>query len=134
MAEGTATVTVTAEDADGNRVSDTFDVTVTENTDSQFYDGEAAPGPVASLTLTEDGTKLVVSWEAPAPDSGGEVRGYIVHLRPEGGGKGRTKTPKAKRTRVRFDNLESGQTYKVWVRAQNAAGKGERVHASITLP
>ena len=62
--------------------------------------------------------------------------GYIVHIRPEGGaeGSGRTKTPKAKKTRVSFDNLEAGQTYKVWVRAENEAGKGERVHASITLP
>ena len=134
VAEGTATVTVTAEDADGNRVSDAFDVTVTENTASQFYDGEAAPGPVTDLQLTAEGVSLIVSWEAPAPDSGDEVRGYIVHLRPEGGGKGRTKTPKAKKTKVRFDNLEAGRTYKVWVRAQNAAGKGERVHASITLP
>nr|MCQ3803698.1 fibronectin type III domain-containing protein [Acidimicrobiia bacterium] len=49
-------------------------------------------------------------------------------------GKGKTKTPKAKKTQVRFDNLEAGRTYKVWVRAQNEAGKGERVHATITLP
>ena len=134
VAEGTATVTVTAEDADGNRVSDEFDVTVVESMDSEFLDDEAVPGPVASLTLTADGTKLIVSWEAPAPESGGEVRGYIVHLKPDGGGKGRTKTPKAKKSQVSFENLEAGQTYKVWVRAQNAAGKGERVHASITLP
>ncbi|MCY4555664.1 MAG: fibronectin type III domain-containing protein, partial [Chloroflexi bacterium] len=134
VAEGTATVTVTAEDPDGNQVSDEFDVTVVESMDSEFLDDEAVPGPVASLTLTADGTKLIVSWEAPAPESGGEVRGYIVHLKPEGGGKGRTKTPKAKKTQVSFENLEAGQTYKVWVRAQNAAGKGERVHASITLP
>ena len=26
------------------------------------------------------------------------------------------------------------RTYEVWVRAENGAGKGERVHASITLP
>ena len=134
VSEGTATVTVTAEDADGNRVSDEFDVTVPEDADSQFYDGEAAPGPVTDLQLTAEGVSLIVSWGAPAPDSGGEVRGYIVHLKPEDGGKGRTKTPKAKKTKVSFDNLEAGQTYQVWVRAQNAAGKGERVHASITLP
>ena len=41
---------------------------------------------------------------------------------------------KAKKTKVSFDNLEAGLTYRVWVRAQNEAGKGERVHASITLP
>jgi len=134
VAKGTGTITVTAEDADGNRVSNEFDVTVVESTDSEFLDGEEVPGPVASLTLTADGAKLIVSWEAPASESGGEVRGYIVHLKPDGGGKGRTKTPKAKKTKVSFENLEEGQTYKVWVRAENKAGKGERVHASITLP
>ena len=57
-----------------------------------------------------------------------------MHIKPEDGGKGRTKTPKAKKTKVTFENLEAGQTYQVWVRAENEAGKGERVHASITLP
>ena len=114
--------------------SDAFDVTVTEHTSSQFYDGQAAPGPVTDLQLTAEGGSLIVSWGAPAPDSGGEATGYIVHLKPEGGGKGRTKTPRAKKTKVSFDNLEAGQTYKVWVRARNEAGKGERVHASIALP
>ncbi|MCY4442671.1 MAG: fibronectin type III domain-containing protein, partial [Deltaproteobacteria bacterium] len=52
----------------------------------------------------------------------------------EGDGKGRTKTPKAKKTKVSFENLEAGRTYKVWVRAQNEAGKGERGHATVTLP
>ena len=33
-----------------------------------------------------------------------------------------------------FGNLTPGATYKVWVRAQNDAGKGERVHARVTLP
>ena len=59
-----------------------------------------------------------------------------MHIRPEGGaeGSGRTKTPKAKKTKVTFENLDAGRTYKVWVRAQNEAGKGERIRASITLP
>ena len=58
-----------------------------------------------------------------------------MHLRPEDGkqGSGKTKRPKAKKTQVKFNNLQSGQTYQVWVRAQNETGKGERVHASITL-
>ena len=59
-----------------------------------------------------------------------------MHLRPEDGetGSGKTKRPKAKKTKVTFKNLEPGTTYQVWVRAQNANGKGERVHATITLP
>ncbi len=136
VAEGKATITVTAQDADGNSVSDAFDVTVVGDTGSQFYDGNPVPGPVTDLQLTVDGVTLIVSWSAPGPDSGGEVRGYIVHVRPEGGenGSGRTKTPKAKKTKVSFDNLEAGRTYRVWVRAENEAGKGERVRAGITLP
>ena len=61
---------------------------------------------------------------------------YIAHLRPKSGktGSGKTKTPKAKKTSVTFKNLEAGQTYNVWVRAQNEGGKGERVHVTVTLP
>ena len=92
------------------------------------------PGPVTGLEVVATGDGVTVSWSAP--ETGGAPDGYIVHIRPEGGaeGSGRTKTPKAKKTKVSFENLESGQTYQVWVRAQNPAGKGERVHASITLP
>ena len=92
------------------------------------------PGPVTGLEVAATEDAVTVSWQAP--ETGGAPDGYIVHVRPEDGaeGSGRTKTPRAKKTRVSFENLEAGQTYKVWVRAQNAAGKGERVHASITLP
>ena len=92
------------------------------------------PGPATGLELTATADSVTVSWQAP--ESGGAPDGYIVHIRPQDGdtGSGRTKTPKAKKTQVTFNNLKSGQTYQVWVRAQNEAGKGERMHASITLP
>ena len=95
---------------------------------------EEAPGRVSGLTLSSSGDSVTVRWGAPA--NGGEAKGYIVHLRPDGGGtgSGRTKKPKAKKTTVTFDNLEAGATYRVWVRARNGAGKGERVAAYITLP
>ncbi len=92
----------------------------------------ALPGPVTGLEVAATGDGVTVSWRAP--ETGGAPDGYIVHLKLEDGGKGRTKTPRAKKTRVSFENLEAGRTYRVWVRAENAAGKGERVHASITLP
>ena len=131
VAAGTVTITVTARDSDGNSVSDAFDVTVP----AEQQQGAALPGPVTSLTVTASADDSVtVSWQAPA--TGGAPDGYIVHLRPEDGekGSGKTKRPKAKKTQVKFNNLQSGQTYQVWARAQNEAGKGERVHATITLP
>ena len=90
------------------------------------------PGPVDGVLLSATADSVTVNWQPSA--SGGAPNRYIVHLTPQDGGKGRTKNPKAKKTSVTFVNLESGKTYKVWVRAQNASGKGERVHASITLP
>ena len=92
------------------------------------------PGPVTALALSSTANSVTVQWQAP--ESGGDPNRYIVHMRPKGGdsGSGRTRTPRARKTSVTFDNLEPGDTYKVWVRAKNRAGKGERVHATITLP
>ena len=91
------------------------------------------PGPVGDLTLTAEGDRVVVSWAAP--EIGSAPKGYIVHLKPDGGkaGSGKTRRPKAKKTQVTYDRLEAGVTYNVWVRAQNDAGKGGRVHSTITL-
>ena len=132
--EGTATITVTAQDSDGNTVSDAFDVTVNAAEQQQQQRGVELPGPVLDLELTATHDSVSVSWSVP--ESGGVPSGYIVHLRPEGGaeGSGRTRTPRGDKMTVTFDNLESGRTYRVWVRAENEAGKGERVRASITLP
>ena len=109
-----------------------------------LYDARAAsaeperaselPGPVTSLFVMAEVNSATVGWSPP--ETGGAPSGYIVHIRPEDGqtGSGRTKTPKAKKTAVTFDNLEAGRTYKFWVRARNAAGKGERVRGVFTLP
>ena len=105
-----------------------------EDTQQQQAD-PALPGPVTALELTATtADKVTVSWQPPVV--GEAPTRYIVHLRPEGGkvGSGKTKNPKAKKTQVTFKKLKPGSTYNVWVRAQNKAGKGERVHASITLP
>ncbi len=100
----------------------------------QRQEAVQVPGPVTALELAATHNSVTVRWQAP--DSGSAPKRYIVHLRPEGGniGSGKTKTPKAKKTKVVFDNLEPGDTYRVWVRARNEAGKGGRVHADITLP
>ena len=132
VAAGTATITVTARDSDGNSVSDAFDVTVPAAQQQQAVE---LPGPVVSLeVIASTANRVTVRWSTP--ETGGVPDGYIVHLRPENGekGSGKTKRPKAKKTQVKFNNLQPGQTYQVWARAQNEAGKGERVHATITLP
>ena len=104
----------------------TYTVTITRQ-------DPVAPGPVVDLTLTAEGDRVVVSWAAPT--IGSAPKGYIVQLKPEGGktGSGKTKRPKAKKTTVTYNKLEAGTTYNVWVRAQNDAGKGGRVHSTITL-
>ena len=131
IASGTATITVTARDSDGNSVSDAFDVTVPAADSPQEV--ITVPGPVMDLTLMAEGDKVVVSWTAP--ELGSTPNGYIVHLKPEGGetGSGKTKRPKAKKTKVTYNKLDAGVTYNVWVRAQNEAGKGDRVYKTITL-
>jgi len=99
----------------------------------QQKEAAAVPGPVTALELSATADSVTVSWQAP---EGGIVPNrYIVHLRPEGGenGSGRTKTPKAKKTKVTFTNLEAGRTYTVWVRAQHGGTKGDRVTATITV-
>ena len=119
------TVVVTAESG----VQRTYTLTITRATKPV-----EAPGPVLNLAWSAETDKLTLTWEAP--ESGDAPKNYIVHLKPEGGkkGSGKTKRPKAKKTSVTFKNLEAGRTYKVWVRAQNEGGKGERVRATITLP
>ena len=95
-------------------------------------EGPQPPGPVASLLLEASTDSVTATWQAP--ESGGAPKSYIVHLKPEDGGKGKTRRPKADKTSVTFRNLESGATYRVFVRGKNAAGKGQRTWGSITLP
>ena len=125
-------MTLTSVFTDADSVSDQFDGTVPAAESLQEL--STVPGPVIDLTLIVNGDKVVVSWTAP--EIGSAPKGYIVHLKPEVGetGSGKTKRPKAKKTKVTYNELEAGQTYNVWVRAQNESGKGERVHATITLP
>ncbi len=131
----TATPTLTATPAQEPEVQTVVELPTATPTPTQEPEAQLVleiPGPVAGVLLSATADSVTVSWQPPA--SGGASNRYIVHLNPKGGGKGTTKNLKAKRRSVTFRNLESGKTYKVWVRAQNASGKGERVHASITLP
>ena len=96
---------------------------------------EKMPGPVTNLDVHPTHELARVQWDAPA--TGGHPWTYIVHLKRKGGGTGtgKTKTPRAKESpaMVTFEGLTSGE-YKVWVRAKNKGGKGERVEATFTVP
>ena len=109
-------------------------VSVTDDTPEQQQTAEPVeiPGPVVNLQLTAKGEKIIVSWEAPA--SGGAVGNYIVHIKNTDTGRGKDRKVAAGKTTTTFRNLKAGAAYRVWVRAQNEAGKGERVHARTTLP
>ncbi len=93
---------------------------------------DAVPGPISNLSLSAKAKRITVSWNAP--NSGGAVDNYIVHISPQNGGKGDTKRPKAGKTSVTFKKLKSGVEYRVFVRGKNSVGKGERVYGRITTP
>ena len=137
LEEGAETFTVTLTPPSGWTVVAAGDAAATVTiTDVAPPEEEAPaaelPGPVVNPQLTAKGKKVIVSWEAP--DTGGAPTRYIAHLKPADGGKGKTHRPEAGKTTTTFRNLEPGATYNIWVRAQNEAGKGERVHATVTLP
>ncbi|WP_419850202.1 choice-of-anchor R domain-containing protein [Candidatus Poriferisocius sp.] len=149
---GTATITYTVSGSDPayGSVSDyTFEVTVPappqvnqappsspqeENpVGVVFRPDPKLPGPVTDVELTATSDGLTVSWGAP--DTGASPTGYVVHVKPMDGTKGKIKRPKAKKTEVTFGGLEPGQSYQVSVRAKNSHGKGPRTYTTtITLP
>ena len=74
LADGSATITVTAQDSDGNEVSDTFDVSVV-----------GPPTPVSNLSCVAQTSRMLFQWDAPQW-SGAEVYAYDYDLtRPDGG-------------------------------------------------
>ncbi len=68
VADGTATITVTVQDSDGNRVSDKFDVSVV-----------GPPSPAANLHCIAKTDQVAFLWDAPKW-SGGEVYAYDYDL------------------------------------------------------
>lgn len=110
----------------------TVKVAGAEQPEQQQQEQSGMPGSVVNLQLSAASDSLTGTWQTPA--SGDAPKRYIVHLKPADGSKGQVKRPKAGKTSVTFRKLESGATYSVSVRAENAAGKGKRTHASVTLP
>ena len=73
VADGSATITVTAEDSDGNAVSDAFDVSVV-----------GPPTPVSNLSCDATTEQVLFQWDEPEW-SGAELYAYDYDLtRPDG--------------------------------------------------
>ena len=73
LEQGTATITVTAQDPDGNTVSDSFDVTVV-----------GPPTPVVNLRCVAETERVAFLWDAPEW-SGGRTYAYDYQLTLPGG-------------------------------------------------
>ena len=67
-ADGTATITVTAEDSDGNTISDAFDVSVV-----------GPPSPATNLRCIAKTDQVAFLWDVPEW-SGGDVYAYDLDL------------------------------------------------------
>ena len=81
VAGGRATITVTARDSDGNRVSDTFEVSVVEAETEAEGDG---PTPVLNLNCIAETDRVAFLWDAPEW-SGGDLYAYDYRLTLPGG-------------------------------------------------
>ncbi|MCY4435182.1 MAG: fibronectin type III domain-containing protein [bacterium] len=136
VAEGTATITVTAQDPDGNQASDTFTVTVPAapaelQQAEQTEQAEAPPGQVVNLSARQTHpTRIRVEWDPP--QDGGAANSYQVVLTRDGEELS-TRRPGAKKQHVVIRKLEPGATYTITVRAKNATGLGPEATAQITL-
>ena len=83
--DGAETITVTAEDSDGNTVSDAFEVSVTP---AEVDHGE--PTPVANLRCIAKTDQVAFLWDEPEW-SGGEVYAYDYDLTLPTGQRGQTR-------------------------------------------
>ena len=133
------TLTVSIQLAEGAPVKAGADATVTIR--------EQPPAPVQNLTLEYEagvdgeGPIVMAKWDA-APEPGQNEPQYNKAVRwiariyvTDRPSDGKVRRPLGRHTRTSFYNLEPGETYTVWVRGVNKWGnKGERVHATITLP
>ena len=92
----------------------------------------ASPAVVTGLALTATANSVTASWQAPT--TGTVVDKYVVQLKAPRGEKGKSRRVDGTKTTTTFRNLKAGNTYRVWVRTLNDAGKSPRLKAVITLP
>ena len=84
----------------------------------------APPGPPSELAAVPGSRQATLSWEPPVTDGGSPVTGYQVQL--ETSAASRRDVPASARSYV-FADLINGTTYRLYVRARNAAGNSRWV-------
>jgi 5-hydroxyisourate hydrolase-like protein (transthyretin family) len=88
------------------------------------------PGVPTAVVVTPGNRSLTVSWAAPADDGGSSITSFQVSI---DGGSRWTTTP-ADSTTYTVSGLTNGRTYRVRVRAVNAAGAGSSTSSVSVVP
>ncbi len=123
VAPGWATVRVTAQDADGNQVSDAFNVQVIEAPAEPEAD-DPPPG-VANLSCTATTERVVFRWEAPQW-SGGELHAYDYDLTLPDGQRGQTRLVGSTSVN-QSGNYQVGKEASIGVKAVYKVADGSKV-------
>jgi Fibronectin type III domain len=98
------------------------------NTTSGFQTNFAVPLSPSQLTLTPNGSDLVISWSPPTADGGSEVTGYDVKVN------GTTVCSATTLLFCTYTGMAAGQTYDVSVTAINAVGTSAAALSSHSIP
>ena len=116
LADGSATITVTAQDADGNTVSDAFDVEVV-----------GPPSPVSNLSCVAQTGRVLFQWDAPQW-SGAQVYAYDYDLTRPDGGREQARLQGYPAVSARGD-YQAGQQASISVRAVYELADGSEVYS-----
>ncbi len=121
LADGSATITVMAEDSDGNTVSDAFDVKVV-----------GPPTPVSNLSCVAQTDWVLFQWDAPEW-SGAELYAYDYDLTRPDGRRGQARLQGYPVVRERGE-YQAGQEASIGVKAVYELADGSVVHSeAVTL-
>jgi predicted phage tail protein len=95
------------------------------------------PGPPTGLAVTAGGSRVTLSWTAPASDGGAAITGYVINQGTSPGAEASSPVSGSpvRATSYTVSGLTRGTTYYFSVAAVNAVGEGPpSEEASATLP
>ena len=85
---------------------------------------EAGPPSQPEVTdITKDSVSL--AWSKPKDDGGGNIKGYVVEVKPEDGDWTEVTPVPVKNTKATIPRLKEGKKYQFRVKAVNELGPGE---------